>query len=118
MAKTLTGAVLTVDSITVSYTEDGVPGVDDGPWSSSVTTAATTLRSAVATALGSDADRVQVYTAASDPDGAENADPGDIVDAWDGGGGNPDMRFGDEEAVPDAVATARDAFKSAVEAAL
>lgn len=118
MAKTLTGAVLTADTITATYTEGGEPGSTSGPWSASVTTKAATLRSAIAIALGATADTIQLYTAVSNPDGADNADPGDIVDAWDGSGGNPDMRYGDADTVPSAVATARNALKTALSAAI
>lgn len=118
MAKTLTGASLTPDSITATYTEGGTPGSTTGPWAAGVTTAAASLRTAVADDLGAPADTIQLYTAASNSDGAENADPGDIVDAWTGAGGNPDVRYGAAEAVPGEIATARDSLKTVLQAAL
>lgn len=118
MPRTLTGAVISGDSITATWIEDGTPGSGAGPWGAAVTDAASDLQSAVDAEFGEPAAVVQVYTAASDPDGTPNADPGDIVDAWDGANGNPDMRFGLSAAVPNAIATARDAFKAALAAAI
>jgi hypothetical protein len=63
--------------------------------------------------------QAQVYTAISDPAGAANAAPGDCVDVTFRPGATPQqLRAGEAAAVPAAIATARDAFKTAVEAAL
>lgn len=118
MAKTLTGAVLTDQEITVFYVENGEPGQTNGPWSAGITTAVNTLRGLIDTALGETAYQVQIYTTLSDPNDSPNASAGDIIDAWHNGG-NPTTRFGGEIETPTgAMNAARNALKSVLQAAL
>lgn len=126
MAKTLIGAVATKSNVHAWYRHEMEEhGTEDkayeGPWPQSVRDAANALIAAcdATTQELDDVVQVQVYTAISDPDGCANADAGDCVDVTFRQGANPpQLRAGDAATVPAAIATARDAFKAAVEAAL
>jgi hypothetical protein len=125
MSKTLIGAVATKSGVNAWYRLTALGASQDlsteGPWPAAVTTAALALIAAcdAETEELDDVVQAQVYTTISDPSGAANADPGDCVDVTFRQGSNPALlRAGEAAAVPDAIATARDAFKAAVEAAL
>lgn len=124
MAKTLIGAVATKSGVSAWYRDTSLGTTDhgtEGPWPQTVRDAADALIAAcdAETEELDDVVQVQVYTAISDPAGAANADPGDCVDLTFRQGSTPaQLRAGEAAAVPDAIATARDAFKAAIEAAL
>jgi hypothetical protein len=125
MAKTLIGAVATKSGVNAWYRLTALGSTQDlsanGPWPQAVTEAATALIDAcdAETVELDDVVQAQVYTAISDPAGAANAAPGDCVDVTFRPGATPQqLRAGEAAAVPAAIATARDAFKTAVEAAL
>jgi len=117
MARTLSGAEINADKITVHYVENGEPGETAGPWNNGIMTAVNTLVGLVETAVGETVDKVQVYTASSNALGATNADPGDIIDVWTNGG-NPTTRLGEGYSVTGQMAAARNALKSVLQAAL
>lgn len=114
----LIGAVVTADTVTASYAADGAIVVRSDGWGSAVMDAAAALMAAAAiTASPSLVDQVQVYTAASDPDGTEFSAPGEIVDIkFAPGASRPGTRHGAEAPAPIALAQARDALKSALNA--
>lgn len=125
MAKTLIGAVATKSKVQAWYRLDAFGSTQDlsteGPWNQTVRDAADALIAAcdAETAELDDVVQVQVYTSISDGDGAAHADPGCCVDVTFRQGSTPEnLRAGDTAAVPAAIATARDAFKTAVETAL
>ena len=117
MTKTLVGIVISGDNISASYDENG-PGSLAGPWSDTVHEAVTAMQSTIDTAISGTATTIQLYTASSNPDGATRAQAGNIVDAWTGAGGNPDVRFGEAATVPTKIASARNALKAAMQDAL
>jgi hypothetical protein len=124
MSKTLIGAIATKGNVSAWYRLTALGSTQDlstqGPWPQAVRDAANALIAAcdAETEELDDVVQVQVYTAISDPSGAANADPGDCVDVTFRQGSTPQqLRAGDNAAVPDAIAAARDAFKAALEAA-
>jgi hypothetical protein len=125
MAKELMGTVVTKGKIEATYRYNimGATKTDrkEKDWPAGVREAADQLLN-VAQTLAGDVGKVQsvqLYTAATDPEGTAYSGPGELVDiAFMPGASPASVRIGDDEAVPAELAQAREAFKSAVAAAL
>jgi hypothetical protein len=125
MPKTLIGAVVTPGKVFAYYRLETLGATEDraheGPWPDAVLDAAAALIAACdgETEDLDDVVQAQIYSAVTDPGGTAHADPGDIVDITFRQGAIPEqLRAGQGAAVPETVATARDALKMALQAAL
>jgi len=126
MSKVLMGAIAKSGKVeaTYRYTVFGATkvGTKSDGWPSAVTDAAAALVAAADAEAGDFGAvvSVQVYTAITDPDGAPGfSAPGELVDITFAPSSTPaSVRVGDDETIPESIATARDAFKAAVQAAL
>jgi hypothetical protein len=125
MAKELMGAVVSRGKIeaTYRYSIAGALKTDrkEKGWPAEVLAAGEALIDA-AQDVAEDAGNVggvQIYTAITDPAGTPFSGPGELVDINFVPGNSPQaVRIGDDEAVPAALASARAALVSAIEAAL
>jgi len=126
MAKTLMGAIARNARVEATFQFDlfGATkvGRKEKDWPQAVLDASAALVKAADDAAGAHGTvvQVQVYTVLTDPDGHPGfSAPGELIDVKFAPGATPtEVRVGDDEVVPTAIATARDAFKAAVEAAL
>ncbi len=124
MASTLMGATIAAGSIEAVYRYEAFGATKTTTkstgWTSAVAAAATTLLSATQQAAG-DAGivvKVQIYTPITDPQGSPGfSGPGEQVDVTFRPGNSPEAtRVGDDEVVPPAIASARDALKAMLQA--
>lgn len=126
MSNVLMGVIATPGRIeaTYRYTVFGATktAVKKTDWPEEVQTAAAALLSVCDSEAGAVGTVVQVqtYTAITDPVGYPGfSAPGECLDITFQPGNSPaGVRVGDDEVVPTAIATARDALAAAIEAAL
>lgn len=136
MAKNLTGIVMNSGKLIAHFNvtafgatkvgtkEASLSAAVPGAWAEPVRTAAAAHLAACqaeadAAELNSTIVQVQLYTAINDPGYPPFSMPGEVIDVMFQPGTAPgSMRIGDDEVVPEAIATTRDALKAAVQAAL
>jgi len=126
MAKELMGAVVRKTKIEATYRFDFMGAVKvakkEADWPAEVLALGVALIAACddLTPDLDDVIEVQIYTTITDPDGNPPfSDPGDVVDVAFTPNSSPrSARVGDDEVVPAEVAAARDALRTAIQAAL